>query len=86
MRSQSVFLRGVAAIFLIAFASVLVQIPGLYSTHGLQPVAAFLEQTGGKSTLHPLSSSFWSTVMRMPSVLWLHQLVGASPAATLRQA
>lgn len=46
--STWLFQRGLAVIYLIAFASIYVQIPGLLGTNGLMPVRANFEDTVGK--------------------------------------
>jgi predicted DCC family thiol-disulfide oxidoreductase YuxK/uncharacterized membrane protein YphA (DoxX/SURF4 family) len=43
VRIRFIFLRGLALIYLIAFASLLAQIPGLAGSHGIVPVQSLME-------------------------------------------
>src|SRR6185369_2610599 len=61
--TRQLFLRLLAAIYLIAFVSLYVQMPGLIGSHGILPVGTLLdfvrEQIGGPS--------YW----RLPALAWL---------------
>ncbi|HKU37802.1 MAG TPA: lipase maturation factor family protein [Polyangiales bacterium] len=66
----TLFVRGLGVVFAIAFASLLVQVVGLFGTHGISPLADHLalarERLGADAALH------------FPSWLWL---CGAGDAA-----
>ena len=64
------FVRGLGLVFAIAFASLLVQVVGLYGKHGIVPAADYLALAQER-----LESR---AVLRVPSWLWLF---GASDAA-----
>lgn len=62
--TRSLFLKGLAAVFLIAFLSLAPQITGLIGTHGISPVSDYLNairsQTG--------SERYWE----LPSLAWIN--------------
>jgi hypothetical protein len=66
----ALFVRGLGLVFAIAFASLLVQVLGLYGTHGITPAVDHLALA--RERLGSLA------VLRVPSWLWLF---GASDAA-----
>jgi len=60
--SRWVFLRAIGFIYLVAFLSLWVQIPGLYGTDGILPAQGFLErvaQNVGSDRFHLLPTVFW---------------------------
>ncbi|XP_051889361.1 lipase maturation factor 2a [Pristis pectinata] len=61
------FLRGIAAVYLCAFTSLYVQIPGLYGREGILPARKMLRFTG-KTLLDQLKDS--------PTLLWLCPSLG----------
>jgi len=69
--TRSLFLRGLALVYLAAFGSLAVQIDGLIGSRGILPAAEFLEQAGRFLGTGP--AACW----RLPTVFWL----GASDAA-----
>ncbi|TRY58628.1 hypothetical protein DNTS_024780 [Danionella cerebrum] len=62
------FLWCVSAIYMVAFASLYVQIPGLYGNEGLLPARWQLRVSGGKSLLEQLKDS--------PTLLWFGPRLG----------
>src|SRR4051812_36256078 len=74
------FLRGLAFIYLIAFASLLPQALGLWGEHGVLPIANLLpaaRQVYGNSAYIHLPSLFWfrSTDFVLLALAWLGILV-----------
>ncbi|XP_060632321.2 lipase maturation factor 2 [Anolis sagrei] len=65
--SRQLFLAGLAAAFLAAFASLYLQAPGLYGKDGILPARKMLRFTG---------KSFWEQVRDAPTLLWLAPHVG----------
>ncbi|MFO0892871.1 MAG: lipase maturation factor family protein [Isosphaeraceae bacterium] len=62
-RTRAVFLRGLGLIYLMAFASLAVQVDGLIGSRGILPAAEFLGSIGGRWGVE----RFWM----VPSLLWL---------------
>src|SRR5688572_29426117 len=56
-------LRGLGAIYFVAFFSLARQLPGLIGSHGILPASAFLERL----RTVPGAPGFW----RLPSLFWL---------------
>jgi predicted DCC family thiol-disulfide oxidoreductase YuxK len=76
------FLRGLALVYLIAFASLSVQIDGLVGYEGIMPAGKLIEQVGPQLG----DDKFW----RMPTLCWwdssdafLHLLCGTGMVASL---
>ena len=62
--TNSILLRGLAVVYLIAFASLLPQIHGLIGAHGILPVSSFFDQVH-----HQLGfAGYWM----LPSLVWIH--------------
>src|SRR5437867_12860865 len=62
--TNSMLLRGLAVVYLIAFASLLPQIHGLIGAHGILPVSSFFDQVH-----HQLGfAGYWM----LPSLVWIH--------------
>ncbi|XP_074128064.1 lipase maturation factor 2 [Sminthopsis crassicaudata] len=64
---QRLFLQGVAAAFLFAFASLYAQIPGLYGREGILPA---------RKMLRPLGKGLWQQLREAPTLLWLAPRLG----------
>ncbi|XP_013919055.1 PREDICTED: lipase maturation factor 2-like [Thamnophis sirtalis] len=65
--ARQLFLRGLAAAFLAAFASLYVQLPGLYGRDGILPARKMLRFTG---------KDFWQQLRDSPTLLWLGPHLG----------
>ncbi|XP_074024081.1 lipase maturation factor 2 [Numenius arquata] len=66
-RPRSLFLTGLAAAYLAAFASLYVQIPGLYGRDGILPA---------RKVLRPSGKGLWEQLRDFPTLLWLGPQVG----------
>ncbi|XP_034841874.1 lipase maturation factor 2 isoform X1 [Mirounga leonina] len=58
---RQLFLQGVAAVFTFAFASLYMQIPGLYGAEGILPA---------RRTLRPQGKGRWQQLWETPTLLW----------------
>ncbi|XP_076861371.1 lipase maturation factor 2b [Brachyhypopomus gauderio] len=67
---RQLFLRGLAIIYLFAFASLYIQIPGLFGDEGISPVRPLVAGVQG-----PLLEQLQDT----PSLLWLAPSLGLTP-------
>nr|XP_034983481.1 LOW QUALITY PROTEIN: lipase maturation factor 2 [Zootoca vivipara] len=65
--ARQLFLRGLAAVYVAAFASLYVQIPGLYGKDGILPARKVLRFTG---------KGFWEQLRDSPTLLWLGPRLG----------
>ncbi len=68
---RAVVLRGVGAVFVIAFVSLQVQLDGLFGSRGIAPIADLMEMARdrlGAGALHRLPTVFWLGA----SDAWLH--------------
>jgi hypothetical protein len=63
--TRSLFLRGLALVYLAAFGSLAVQIDGLIGSRGILPAGEFFERAGRFLGVGP--SAYW----RLPSLFWL---------------
>jgi lipase maturation factor 1 len=63
--TRSVFLRGLGLTYMAAFASMAVQVDGLIGSHGILPVADYLDRA--RRVLGPGLGTYW----RLPTLLWL---------------
>ncbi|KAK0163832.1 hypothetical protein PV328_002522 [Microctonus aethiopoides] len=66
--TRNLFLRGMCIIYLFAFLSFYVQIPGLYGDNGLLPARTQLDLKG--------KSSLWQKFNQKPTLLWLAPYLG----------
>ncbi|XP_075285226.1 lipase maturation factor 2 [Opisthocomus hoazin] len=66
-RPRSLFLAGLAAAYLAAFASLYVQIPGLYGRDGILPARRVLRLSG---------KGLWEQLWDFPTLLWLGPRLG----------
>lgn len=64
---RQLFLQGVAAVFMFAFASLYTQIPGLYGPEGILPA---------RRTLRPQGKGRWQQLWETPTLLWEAPLLG----------
>ena len=64
--TRSLFLRGLALVYLAAFGSLAVQIDGLIGSQGITPAAEFLDETG--RLFGPGLARYW----RLPTIFWLN--------------
>ncbi|XP_043296239.1 lipase maturation factor 2 [Cervus canadensis] len=71
---RQLFLQGVAAVFMFAFASLYTQIPGLYGPEGILPA---------RRTLRPQGKSRWQQLWETPTLLWEAPLLGLDTAQGL---
>ncbi|XP_006876451.1 PREDICTED: lipase maturation factor 2 [Chrysochloris asiatica] len=71
---RQLFLQGVAAVFMFAFASLYMQIPGLYGAGGILPA---------RRTLRPQGKGRWQQLWEMPSLLWEAPRLGLDTAQGL---
>ncbi|XP_004380083.1 lipase maturation factor 2 [Trichechus manatus latirostris] len=71
---QQLFLQGVAAVFMFAFASLYMQIPGLYGAEGILPA---------RRTLRPQGKGRWQQLWEMPTLLWEVPRLGLDTAQGL---
>ncbi|XP_057599498.1 lipase maturation factor 2 isoform X4 [Hippopotamus amphibius kiboko] len=71
---RQLFLQGVAAVFLFAFASLYTQIPGLYGPEGILPA---------RRTLRPQGKGRWKQLWETPTLLWEAPLLGLDTAQGL---
>ncbi|XP_059257652.1 lipase maturation factor 2 isoform X2 [Mustela nigripes] len=58
---RQLFLQGVAVVFALAFASLYLQIPGLYGAEGILPA---------RRTLRPQGKGRWQQLWETPTLLW----------------
>ncbi|KAK9831355.1 hypothetical protein WJX81_004903 [Elliptochloris bilobata] len=63
------YLRSVGLIFLVAFASLYAQLPGLYGKDGLEPVRVFLARRAA-------FPSRVANFLRLPTLLWFYDIPG----------
>jgi lipase maturation factor 1 len=63
--TRSIFLRGLGITYMAAFASMAVQVDGLIGSHGILPVADFLDRA--RRALGTGPATYW----RLPTLLWL---------------
>ncbi|XP_062435275.1 lipase maturation factor 2 [Rhea pennata] len=66
-RPRQLFLAGLAAVYLAAFASLYVQIPGLYGRDGILPA---------RKVLHITGKGLWEQLRDFPTLLWLSPSLG----------
>ncbi|RMB90234.1 hypothetical protein DUI87_33370 [Hirundo rustica rustica] len=66
-RPRALFLAGLAAVYVAAFGSLYVQIPGLYGREGILPARRVL-RLGGKGP--------WERLQELPTLLWLGPRLG----------
>ncbi|XP_055252012.1 lipase maturation factor 2 [Moschus berezovskii] len=71
---RRLFLQGVAAVFMFAFASLYTQIPGLYGPEGILPA---------RRTLRPQGKGRWQQLWETPTLLWEAPLLGLDTAQGL---
>ncbi|KAM5250586.1 lipase maturation factor 2 isoform 2-T2 [Hipposideros larvatus] len=71
---RQLFLQGVAAVFLFAFASLYTQIPGLYGSDGILPA---------RRTLRPQGKGRWQQLWEVPTLLWEAPQLGLDTAQGL---
>lgn len=71
---QQLFLQGVAAVYLFAFASLYTQIPGLYGPEGILPA---------RRTLRPQGKGRWQQLWETPTILWEAPRLGLDTAQGL---
>ncbi|XP_003461612.1 lipase maturation factor 2 isoform X1 [Cavia porcellus] len=71
---QQLFLQGVAAVFLFAFASLYTQIPGLYGPEGILPA---------RRMLRPQGKGRWQQLWETPTLLWEAPRLGLDTAQGL---
>ncbi|CAK6444057.1 unnamed protein product [Pipistrellus nathusii] len=71
---RQLFLQGVAAVFLFAFASLYTQIPGLYGPEGILPA---------RRTLRPQGKGPWQQLWETPTLLWEAPRLGLDTAQGL---
>ncbi|XP_052495915.1 lipase maturation factor 2 [Budorcas taxicolor] len=71
---RQLFLQGVAAVFMFAFASLYTQIPGLYGPEGILPA---------RRTLRPQGKGRWQQLWEAPTLLWEAPLLGLDTAQGL---
>uniref|UniRef100_A0A8C2PDV6 Lipase maturation factor n=1 Tax=Capra hircus TaxID=9925 RepID=A0A8C2PDV6_CAPHI len=71
---RQLFLQGVAAVFMFAFASLYTQIPGLYGPEGILPA---------RRTLRPQGKGRWQQLWETPTLLWEAPLLGLDTAQGL---
>ncbi|KAM5288407.1 lipase maturation factor 2 isoform 2-T2 [Ctenodactylus gundi] len=71
---QQLFLQGVAAVFMFAFASLYMQIPGLYGSEGILPA---------RRTLRPQGKGRWQQLWETPTLLWEAPRLGLDTAQGL---
>lgn len=64
--SQNIFLKCLAGIYAIAFASLFIQIPGLYGASGICPAGEFLQ------AVSRYAGNGWSKFWLVPSLAWLN--------------
>uniref|UniRef100_A0ABM5GLF6 Lipase maturation factor n=1 Tax=Pogona vitticeps TaxID=103695 RepID=A0ABM5GLF6_9SAUR len=65
--ARQLFLLGLAAVYVAAFASLYVQLPGLYGKDGILPARKMLRFTG---------KGFWEQLRDSPTLLWLGPRLG----------
>ncbi|XP_075409551.1 lipase maturation factor 2 [Tenrec ecaudatus] len=71
---RQLFLQGVAAVFMFAFASLYMQIPGLYGAGGILPA---------RKMLRPQGKGRWQQLWETPSLLWEAPRLGLDTAQGL---
>ncbi|XP_004460427.2 lipase maturation factor 2 [Dasypus novemcinctus] len=71
---RQLFLQGVAAVFMFAFASLYMQIPGLYGTDGILPA---------RRTLRPQGKTRLQQLWEVPTLLWEAPRLGLDTAQGL---
>ncbi|XP_070362740.1 lipase maturation factor 2 isoform X1 [Equus asinus] len=71
---RQLFLQGVAAVFMFAFASLYTQIPGLYGAEGILPA---------RRMLRPQGKGRWQQLWETPTLLWEAPTLGLDTAQGL---
>ncbi|XP_040843735.1 lipase maturation factor 2 isoform X1 [Ochotona curzoniae] len=71
---RQLFLQGVAAIYMFAFASLYTQVPGLYGPDGILPA---------RRTLRPQGKGRWRQLWETPTLLWEAPALGLDTAQGL---
>ncbi|XP_010341667.2 lipase maturation factor 2 isoform X2 [Saimiri boliviensis] len=71
---RQLFLQGVAAVFMFAFASLYTQIPGLYGPEGILPA---------RRMLRPQGKGRWQQLWETPTLLWEAPRLGLDTAQGL---
>ncbi|XP_053440086.1 lipase maturation factor 2 [Nycticebus coucang] len=71
---RQLFLQGVATVFMLAFASLYTQIPGLYGPEGILPA---------RRTLRPQGKGRWQQLWETPTLLWEAPRLGLDTAQGL---
>ncbi|XP_012644979.2 lipase maturation factor 2 isoform X1 [Microcebus murinus] len=71
---RQLFLQGVAAVYMFAFASLYTQIPGLYGPEGILPA---------RRTLRPQGKGRWQQLWETPTLLWEAPRLGLDTAQGL---
>ncbi|XP_036762669.2 lipase maturation factor 2 isoform X1 [Manis pentadactyla] len=71
---RQLFLQGVAAVYMCAFASLYTQIPGLYGTEGILPA---------RKILRPQGKGRWQQLWETPTLLWEVPRLGLDTAQGL---
>ncbi|OQS01393.1 lipase maturation factor 2 [Achlya hypogyna] len=70
------FLRALAAIYGASFASIYLQVQGLYGPDGLEPVASFLNRVTHAKELNAHPGQHF---LYYPSLVWFHDHIGLPP-------
>jgi len=60
------FLSGIALVYLIAFASLWLQVEGLFGSEGIMPFERYFDRLASQE-------NHWSYILHYPSLLWLDQ-------------
>ena len=58
------FLSGIALVYLIAFASLWLQVEGLFGSEGIMPIERYFDRLASQE-------NHWSYILHYPSLLWL---------------
>ena len=58
------FLSGIALVYLIAFASLWLQVEGLFGSEGIMPIERYFDRLARQE-------NHWSYILHYPSLLWL---------------
>ena len=69
------FLNGIALVYLIAFASLWLQVEGLFGSEGIMPIERYFDQLASQE-------NHWSYILRYPSLLWLDHFLKLGNTAT----
>eukprot|EP01137_Pigoraptor_chileana_P024026 Opistho-2@91318 len=77
-----VFMRSLAFIYLAAFASLYVQLPGLYGRNGILPVESLLRRRENGTAFDP-NEPLQSKMYSMPTLLWITRDFGITTEAAL---